>query len=91
VDSYIILAQIYAEQSDWNDLDSMLSEAARQDPDDLAPYYRAAETLLARGREPDRAALCLWMYLESEPEGNEPTRADARRKLEPKGCHPCGR
>jgi tetratricopeptide (TPR) repeat protein len=91
VEPYAILAQIYAEQGDWNALDSMLSEAARQNPDDLAPYYRAAETLLARGREPDRAARYLRVYLESEPEGNEPTRADARRKLEKKGCHPCER
>ncbi len=91
VEPYSILAQVYAEQGDWNALDSMLSEAARQNPDDLAPYYRAAETLLARGREPARAARYLRIYLESGPEGNEPTRADARRKLEQKGCHPCER
>jgi tetratricopeptide (TPR) repeat protein len=91
VEPYVILAQIYAEQSDWRALDSMLNEAARQNPDGLAPYYRAAETLLTKGREPDRAARYLRIYLEYEPEGNEPTRADARRKLEQKGCHPCER
>jgi tetratricopeptide (TPR) repeat protein len=91
VDAYAILAQIYAEQCDSNALDSLLSEAMQQNPDDLAPYYRAAETLLANGREPARAARYLQIYLEHEPEGNEPTLADARRKLEPKGCHPCER
>jgi tetratricopeptide (TPR) repeat protein len=91
VEPYAILAQVYAEQGDWNALDSILSEASRQNPDDQAPYYRAAETLLAKGREPERAARYLRVYLEYEPEGNEPTRADARRKLEQKGCHPCER
>ena len=91
VEPYAILAQIYAEQCDWNALDSLLAEATRQNPDDLAPYYRAAETLLAKGREPARTARYLQVYLEHEPEGNEPTLADARRKLELKGCHPCER
>jgi tetratricopeptide (TPR) repeat protein len=91
VEPYTILAQIYAEQCDWNALDSLLNESAGQDPDDLAPYYRAAETLLAKGRESARVARYLQVYLEHEPEGNEPTLADARRKLELKGCHPCER
>jgi tetratricopeptide (TPR) repeat protein len=91
VEPYAILAQIYADQCDWNALDSLLSEATRQNPDDLAPYYRAAETLLTKGREPARVARYLQIYLEHDPEGNEPTLADARRKLELKGCHPCER
>jgi tetratricopeptide (TPR) repeat protein len=90
VEPYAILAQVYAEQCDWNALDALLNESARQNPDDLAPYYRAAETLLAKGREPARVAHYLQVYLEHEPEGNEPTLADAR-KLELKGCHPCER
>jgi tetratricopeptide (TPR) repeat protein len=90
VEPYTILAQLYAQQCDWNALDSLLTEATQQNPDDLAPYYRAAETLLAQGREPARAARYLQIYLGHEPEGNEPTRVDAR-KLEMKGCHPCQR
>jgi tetratricopeptide (TPR) repeat protein len=81
VDSYAILAQIYAEQCDWSALDSLLSEATRQSPDDLAPYYRAAEAMLTKKHEPARAARYLQVYLEHDPEGNEPTLADARRKL----------
>ncbi len=91
VEPYAILALIYAEQCDWNALDSLLAEAMRQNPDDLAPYYRAAETLLANGREPTRMAHYLQIYLQQEAEGNEPTLADARRELELKGCHPCER
>jgi predicted Zn-dependent protease len=81
VEPYAILAQVYAEQCNWNALDSLLSEATQHNSDDLTPYYRAAETLLAEGREPARAARYLRVYLEHEPEGNEPTLADARRKL----------
>ena len=91
VEPYAILAQIYAKQCEWSALDSLLAEAMRQNPDDLAPYYRAAETLLANGREPTRMAHYLQIYLQQEAEGNEPTLADARRELELKGCHPCER
>lgn len=80
-DAYAILARVYAEQGDWSALDSALNEAARRCPDDLAPYYLAAETLLGKGREPARAERYLHTYLEHEPEGNEPTLSDARRKL----------
>lgn len=90
VEAYAILAQLYAEQCDWTALDSLLNESARQNPDDFAPYYRAAETLAAKGSEPARVERYLHVYLEHEPEGNEPTLADAR-KLEQKGCHPCER
>jgi hypothetical protein len=67
MDAYTILAQVYAEEGDWNALDSTLTESARQCPDDLVPYYRAAETLFAKGREPERVARYLRIYLESEP------------------------
>lgn len=80
-DGYAILAQIDAGQCDWSALDSLLGEAMRQNPDDLAPYYRAAETILAKRSDRARAARYLQVYLEHEPEGNEPTLADARRKL----------
>jgi len=79
---YAILAEVYAGRSDWNTLEATLADAAQQAPDDLAPWYRAAETLLALGREPARAERYLRTYLAQEPEGNEPTLADARRKLD---------
>jgi tetratricopeptide (TPR) repeat protein len=75
--AYTVLARIYASRSAWSELDSLLTEAARQSPDDLAPYYRAAERLAAMRREPERAERYLRSYLSQEPEGNEPTAADA--------------
>jgi hypothetical protein len=80
VDAYGLLAQILADSA-CNQLDSLLAQAARDVPDDLAPYYRAAERLIASGRDPERAERYLNTYLGQEPEGNEPSAADAARQL----------
>jgi len=81
VEPYSILARIYAERADWNALDAVLADASREVPDDLAPCYRAAEALIANRRDPGRAERYLRLYLDHEPEGNEPSLADAQRKL----------
>jgi tetratricopeptide (TPR) repeat protein len=79
--AYAILARCYAAGERWSDLDSTLAAAASESPDDLVPNYRAAEILLEANRALDRAAACLRAYLSSEPEGNEPTVAEAHWKL----------
>lgn len=81
VEPYAFLAQVYAQKADWIALDAILAEAGQKCPDDLAPYYRAAEALLSSGRDPGRAERYLRAYLDQEPEGNEPSVADSRRKL----------
>lgn len=82
---YSILAEIYARRGAWMELEALLTEAVRQNPDDLVPYYRAACVLLASGRDPARAEGYLRKYLSwatsQEPEGNEPSAAEARQKL----------
>ncbi len=80
-DTYKILAEIYAEDGEWAPLDSILQEASQRNPDDLAPYYYAAERLLSAGREPARAERYLRTYLGQEPEGNEPRAPEAHWKL----------
>ena len=80
-DAYAILAGVYADRQDWKRLDPLLELASRQSPDDLVPYYRAASHLLTGGRDPARAERYLRVYLGQEPEGNEPTAADAHWKL----------
>jgi tetratricopeptide (TPR) repeat protein len=82
VEGYAILARAYAAGGQWIELESILTAAEKAAPDDLAPYYRAAEALLESNREVDRAARYLRKYLASEPEGNEPTLADAHGKLD---------
>lgn len=79
--AYGVLASIYAQQGKWDALEETLASALEAVPDDRAPYYRAAEQLIASGRDPARAARYLRFYLEQEPEGNEPTAVDANTKL----------
>ena len=78
---YCVLAAVYAARADWSALDAIVSTAAREVPDDPAPYYSAAERLLSDGREPVRAERYLRFYLAQEAEGNQPTAADAHWKL----------
>jgi len=80
-DGYAILAQVYAKRGEWSELDAVLAEATEQNPDDMAPWYRAADVLLGSHRDPARVERYLRIYLEHDPEGNEPTLADARQKL----------
>ena len=58
-----------------------LTVALQEVPDDLVPHYRAAERLLAAGRDPIRAERYLRLYLTQEPEGNQPSASEARWKL----------
>jgi tetratricopeptide (TPR) repeat protein len=81
VDAYAVLAAIYADRGEWSQLDSTLGGARREVPDDPAPHYRAAERLVAGGRDPIRAERYLRLYLSQEPEGNQPSASEARWKL----------
>jgi tetratricopeptide (TPR) repeat protein len=78
---YAELAQVYAARGQWAELDSTLNAAEREVPDDLVPYFRAAEVLIAAKREGTRAERYLRVYLGAEPEGNEPGLADAKGLL----------
>lgn len=81
IGAYCILAEVYASRGEWDALEVALSSATRAVPDDAAPYYRAADQLLSRNREPVRAERYLRAYLAQEPEGGQPTTADAHWKL----------
>src|SRR5262245_50056915 len=80
-DAHAILAAIYADRCDWNGLNVALAAASEQSPEDRTPYFRAAERLLASGRDLSRAERCLRFYLAQEPEGAAPTAAEAHWKL----------
>ena len=82
VDAYAVLARVHAMRGEMAQLEARLVAAERQVPDDLTPYYRAADALISEGREWDWAEQYLRRYLAAEPEGNAPTLAEARRKLE---------
>jgi tetratricopeptide (TPR) repeat protein len=80
-EAYCVLAVSYADRANWSALETLLSSAAQAVPDDAAPYYRAADRLLTSGREPARSERYLRAYLARDPEGNQPTVADAHWKL----------
>ena len=81
-DAYAVLACVYARQQRYAALDALLRNAAREVPDDRVAYYRAAESLAAAHHGSERAAGYLHEYIGQEPEGNEPSLADARRLLD---------
>jgi tetratricopeptide (TPR) repeat protein len=81
VDGYSAMAEAGAMRGDNTAVDAVLARAADNVPDDLAPYYRAAVRLLAASRDLARARSYLSKYLTQEPEGNQPTRAEAHWKL----------
>jgi len=81
VDPYAVLALVYADRDEWDRLDSTLTIALQEVPDDPAPHYRAAERLAAAGRDPVRAERYLRLYLSQEPEGNQPSVSEARWML----------
>ncbi len=89
--AYDIIARAYAAEKRWADLETLLSRAERAVPDDLAPYYTAATRMIDAGYDRNRAERYLRRYLEQQPEGREPTLADAQRLLAGLSPHPVNR
>jgi predicted Zn-dependent protease len=81
VDAFALLAEIYAHRGQSVDLEAILATAEKRVPDDLSPYYRAAEALLAAGQDLARAERYLRRYSTAEPEGNAPPLSEVNRKL----------
>ncbi len=79
--AYVVLAHVYAAQERYPDLESTLLLADRNVPDDPAPYYAAGRELLEHGKDLHRAEIYLRKYASLEPEGREPTTAEARWSL----------
>jgi Flp pilus assembly protein TadD len=71
----------FALQARWNELAQTLAAGEKQVPDDLRPFYEAAQALLETGKEFARAERYARKYLAQEPEGEEPDYADAHRLL----------
>lgn len=83
VAGYTALATVYAQQGRWKDLDSVLEDSQRHVPDDLAPFYQAAKSILTgnQAQELPRAEKYMRVYLSQPPEGNEPSLAAAHWRL----------
>jgi tetratricopeptide (TPR) repeat protein len=78
---YQILARVFVYRQRWADLESLLHEAEVRVPEDLSPYYYAANTLFEQGKDFERAERFLRKYLSQEPEGRQPTAIEGRQLL----------
>lgn len=83
IDSYRLLATVYATTARWDQLDAALRSARGAVPDDLTAEFLAAQTILDRniGSQWARAEEYLRDYLRQPNEGLEPTMAMAHWKL----------
>jgi Tfp pilus assembly protein PilF len=75
--AYKVLAHVYATQKRWVDLEQVLAQADAAAPEDLSPYHSAAEALIEIGQDFNRAEAYLQKYLTQQPEGHQPTHAEA--------------
>ena len=81
IEAYWILVRIFASRGRWGNLENVLAAAEQRVPDDLRPFYEAAQALRESGTELPRAESCAKKYLTQEPEGDEPDIAEAHRLL----------
>jgi tetratricopeptide (TPR) repeat protein len=79
--AYSLLAGLAARRERWAELDGLLSDAEKNAPDNLNPYYQAARILVAEGKDFARAERYLRKYLTQEPEGGMPSHAHAYWRL----------
>ena len=78
---YSILAKVLALEQRWGELEAVLSASEKNVPDDLDPYFEAANALLESGVDLKRGETYLHKYLAQEAEGEEPDAAHAHRLL----------
>ena len=70
---YDVLAAVLAQQQRWPELEAVLAKAEAAVPDDLSPFYFAADALVVSAQDPARAERYLNKYLTQAPEGRQPT------------------
>jgi tetratricopeptide (TPR) repeat protein len=79
--AYSLLAQAYAGLGKSDELAALLERAEANVPDDLAPYFYAARTLLGTGNDSALAEKLLRKYLTQQPEGEAPSLGEAHWRL----------
>lgn len=79
--AYSVLAAALVHTRRFGELNQLLGDADRANPDDLTPFFVAARTLLLDGQDFDSAERYLRKYLTQEPEGNAPRHAFAHWRL----------
>ena len=81
IGAYSRLANLYAFQARWQELDEIIAAAEKAVPDNLVPYFTSARVLAGSGKDNARAERYLQKYLSVQPEPNGPSHALARWQL----------
>ena len=81
VSGYTALAWALVAQRRWSDLEATLAGAEKAIPDDLSPYFVAAQTLLRDGQDFPRAEQYFRKYLSQERNAGAPAHAVAHWRL----------
>ena len=79
--AYGTLAATLVHQDKWADLDAVLVQAEKADPDNLVAYFRAGNNCLGRKVELSRAERYFRKYLGQEPEAETPSLSAAHWRL----------
>jgi len=66
--AYSLLAQSYARQARWQELDDILDQAEKNVPDNLNPYFQAGRVVFQQGKDFARAERYFRKYLTQDPE-----------------------
>jgi tetratricopeptide (TPR) repeat protein len=66
--AYDLLAQNLARLERWPELEDMLTQAERNVPDNLSPYFQAGRVVFQQGKDFERAERYFRKYLTQEPE-----------------------
>jgi tetratricopeptide (TPR) repeat protein len=81
IGGHTLAAAALAYQGKWPELDAILARAEKEVPDDLQPYFRAADACLSTGADLPRAERYYRKYSAQEPEPDSPTVAAAHWRL----------
>jgi tetratricopeptide (TPR) repeat protein len=79
--AYTLLAEVYADEKRWADLEEILEAAQRSTPEDREPFYGAGRALLLSNTDLARAEAYFRLYLAQEPEGEAPSLAHGHWSL----------
>jgi tetratricopeptide (TPR) repeat protein len=79
--AYSLLAQSYARQARWQELDDILDQAEKNVPDNLNPYFQAGRVVFQQGKDFARAERYFRKYLTQDPEPSSAPHAQVYWRL----------
>lgn len=79
--AYSLLAQSFARQERWRDLEGILDQAEKNVPDNLNPYFQAGRIVFQQGKDFERAERYYRKYLTQEPEPSSASHAQVYWRL----------